>query len=91
LPGLLYAILAYWLADEPTGNLDTKTSDSILELFEELHRQGQTIVMVTHEHDVAQHARRIIRMQDVAFAANRTTNEDNIHEQKPAEKGEEST
>jgi len=52
------------LADEPTGNLDTKTSDSILELFDALHRQGQTIIIVTHEETIARHARRIIRMTD---------------------------
>ncbi len=52
------------LADEPTGNLDSKTSEAILGLFDELHRQGQTIVMVTHEPDIARHAERIIRMQD---------------------------
>ncbi len=52
------------LADEPTGNLDTKTSKDILALFDELHRQGQTIIMVTHEEDVAAHASRKIRMED---------------------------
>jgi putative ABC transport system ATP-binding protein len=52
------------LADEPTGNLDTKTSESILELFDQLHREGQTIVMVTHEEHVARHAKRIIRLRD---------------------------
>lgn len=52
------------LADEPTGNLDTKTSEGILELFDELHRQGQTIIVVTHEQTVARHAKRIIQMRD---------------------------
>jgi putative ABC transport system ATP-binding protein len=52
------------LADEPTGNLDTRTSEEILALFAKLHREGQTILMVTHEPDVARHARRVIRMRD---------------------------
>ena len=52
------------LADEPTGNLDSKTSREILGLFDDLHKDGQTIIMVTHESDVACHAKRIIRMLD---------------------------
>jgi len=52
------------LADEPTGNLDTKTGSEILELFDQLHREGQTIVMVTHESHVAAHAQRVLSMQD---------------------------
>ncbi|MFC6439137.1 ABC transporter ATP-binding protein [Bowmanella sp. JS7-9] len=52
------------LADEPTGNLDTKTSVEIMALLNELHRQGQTIVMVTHEDDIAEHAGRIVLMRD---------------------------
>jgi putative ABC transport system ATP-binding protein len=52
------------LADEPTGNLDSRTSRDIMMLFDELHRQGQTIVMVTHEEDVARHAERILHMRD---------------------------
>lgn len=52
------------LADEPTGNLDTSSGESILELFDELHRKGHTIVMVTHEKDVASRAQRIIHFRD---------------------------
>ena len=52
------------LADEPTGNLDSATSGEIMELFEELHRHGQTIVLVTHEHDIAAHARREVHLRD---------------------------
>ncbi len=52
------------LADEPTGNLDTKTSLDILQLFEEIHRSGNTVVLVTHEEDIAQHAYRIVHLRD---------------------------
>lgn len=52
------------LADEPTGNLDTKTGEEIMMLFEELYRLGNTILLVTHEDDIAEHARRIIRLRD---------------------------
>jgi putative ABC transport system ATP-binding protein len=52
------------LADEPTGNLDSKTGEEIMMLFEELHRQGNTIILVTHEADIAEHALRAIRLRD---------------------------
>lgn len=52
------------LADEPTGNLDTKTGELVLDTFQRLNRQGKTIVLITHEHDVAEHARRIIHIRD---------------------------
>ncbi|QMU31629.1 ABC transporter ATP-binding protein [Adhaeribacter radiodurans] len=52
------------LADEPTGNLDTKTSYEIMELFENLHVKGNTIIMVTHEEDIAKYAHRIVRLRD---------------------------
>lgn len=52
------------LADEPTGNLDTKTSYEIMDLFDQLYQKGNTIVMVTHEDDIAQYAHRIIRLRD---------------------------
>jgi putative ABC transport system ATP-binding protein len=55
---------AILLADEPTGNLDSRTSEEILALFDDLYRSGQTIILVTHEADVARHARRIVRMKD---------------------------
>lgn len=52
------------LADEPTGNLDSKTSYDIMELFHELHQKGNTIIMVTHEDDIAHYAHRIVRLRD---------------------------
>ncbi|MEM8815185.1 MAG: ABC transporter ATP-binding protein [Pseudomonadota bacterium] len=52
------------LADEPTGNLDSRTSEEIMGLFAELNRDGQTILMVTHEEEIAAHAKRLIRMRD---------------------------
>lgn len=52
------------LADEPTGNLDTKTSYEIMGLFEELHKKGNTIILVTHEEDIARHSTRIVRLRD---------------------------
>lgn len=52
------------LADEPTGNLDSKTSRDIMDLFHELHQKGNTIIMVTHEDDIARYAHRIIRLRD---------------------------
>ncbi len=52
------------LADEPTGNLDSTTSEEIMSLFAELHAQGQTVVLVTHEHDIAMHAQRQIHLRD---------------------------
>ena len=52
------------LADEPTGNLDSKTSIEIMGLFEEIHRLGNTIILVTHEEDIARHAHRIVRIKD---------------------------
>ncbi|MVM29754.1 ATP-binding cassette domain-containing protein [Spirosoma sp. HMF4905] len=52
------------LADEPTGNLDTKTSYEIMDLFDQIHSKGNTVIMVTHEEDIAEYAHRIIRLRD---------------------------
>ncbi|HUA39376.1 MAG TPA: ABC transporter ATP-binding protein [Candidatus Sulfopaludibacter sp.] len=57
------------LADEPTGNLDSRTGAEIMALFEELSRKGNTLVVVTHEEDIAKHARRIIRLRDGLIAS----------------------
>jgi putative ABC transport system ATP-binding protein len=52
------------LADEPTGNLDTKTSHEIMDLLEEIHQKGNTVIIVTHEEDIAKRAKRIVRLRD---------------------------
>jgi putative ABC transport system ATP-binding protein len=52
------------LADEPTGNLDSQTGADIMRLVDELHGQGQTILLVTHEHDIAEHAHRVVTLRD---------------------------
>jgi putative ABC transport system ATP-binding protein len=52
------------LADEPTGNLDSRTGEEIMQLFEQLYDQGNTIIVVTHEEDIARHARRVVRLRD---------------------------
>ena len=67
------------LADEPTGNLDSKTGEEIMALFENLHRQGNTIILVTHEMDIAQHAHRVIFIRDGKIAS-----DEKVAKKKPA-------
>ena len=64
------------LADEPTGNLDSKTSEDILTLFDQLHAEGQTIILVTHEESVARHAKRVLRMKDGRIFSDLSAQED---------------
>jgi putative ABC transport system ATP-binding protein len=68
------------LADEPTGNLDSATSEDILKLFRELHEEGQTIVVVTHEEDIAGHAERIVRLRDGRILSDHPTENDPMHQ-----------
>ncbi len=62
------------LADEPTGNLDSRTGEEIMALFEELYRQGNTLIVVTHEDEIAQHARRCVRLRDGRIESDSPTN-----------------
>ena len=60
------------LADEPTGNLDTKTSYEIMDIFSKIHASGNTVILVTHEEDIARHAHRIIRLRDGIIESDKT-------------------
>ncbi len=77
------------LADEPTGNLDSKTSEGIMELFDQLHSQGQTIVIVTHEEHIARHAERIIHMVDGQIHSDKPAEQDPIGKSRNKNLGEE--
>lgn len=62
------------LADEPTGNLDTKTSHEIMDLLEEIHQKGNTVIIVTHEEDIAKRAKRIVRLRDGVIESDQLSN-----------------
>ncbi len=77
------------LADEPTGNLDSKTSEGILKLFDQLHREGQTIIIVTHEEFVAHHAKRIIHMKDGRISSDQQNDRNPRHKTVTQNSGQE--
>ena len=62
------------LADEPTGNLDTRTGEEIMEVFEDLHDNGNTIILVTHEEYIAEHTNRIVRLRDGKIERDESSN-----------------
>ncbi len=68
------------LADEPTGNLDTATSYEIMALFDDIHRKGNTVILVTHEEDIAQRAHRIVRLRDGQIESDTTNSQKAAHE-----------
>jgi putative ABC transport system ATP-binding protein len=63
---------SFILADEPTGNLDSKTGEEIMALFEDLYQRGNTIILVTHERDIAAHARRTVHLRDGLIESDET-------------------
>jgi putative ABC transport system ATP-binding protein len=67
------------LADEPTGNLDSKTSQEIMEIFGDIHSRGNTVILVTHEEEIANHAHRIVRLRDGIIESDRKKQEFMIH------------
>ena len=67
------------LADEPTGNLDTKTSYEIMDIFGKIHSEGNTVVLVTHEEDIANHARRVIRLRDGVIESDKQNTPKAVH------------
>jgi putative ABC transport system ATP-binding protein len=74
------------LADEPTGNLDTQTTKDIMALFDQLHQEGQTIIMVTHEDEIAKHCHRVVRLSDGKVVEDyRNDNSNNQHDDQQKE------
>jgi putative ABC transport system ATP-binding protein len=67
------------LADEPTGNLDSKTSYEIMDIFEDIHTRGNTVILVTHEEDIANHARRVVRLRDGVIESDKINAQPVLH------------